>query len=126
MPFEKKDKITICCAWCSKTVKSRPWRKGKIKFCSRKCKYAHLRKSMLIKNSSKRKLRYRLICKNIHCCKPFIVVPSKVKVRKYCSRKCYYISKTPEYQEEILRRVEVKKKQDEVRNILSLNKRDDS
>ena len=126
MPFEKKDKIEICCKWCGKTIEVRPWRKGKVKFCSKKCKYSYLKKSMLIKNASKKKLRYRLICKNIYCCKSFIVVFSKVKKRKYCSRKCYYISKTQEYKKEVLKRMEVKKKQDEVKNILSLNKRDDN
>lgn len=126
MPFKEKGKIEINCAWCGKSVKSRPWRAGKIKFCSKKCKYLHLKRSMLIKNAAKKKIRYRLICKNFYCNKAFIVKPSLVKKRKYCCRKCYELSKTNEYKEEVLRRSEVKAQQNDIRNILSLNKRDDN
>jgi hypothetical protein len=122
MPFPAKEKITCYCLNCGNSFKVSPWKKGKAKFCNNKCKYEYIKKRMLYLHSLKRKIRIPLHCQNIYCNTIFYVIPSKAKVRKFCGRKCYEISKTLEYKEELARRMEINTQQNFIKQFLSLNK----
>ncbi len=122
MPFPKKQKIYFQCEQCGKVITTYPYKKGKARFCSNKCKYLYIKMKMFKKHAMKQKLRVPIVCQNIFCNKVFWVVPSAVSKRKYCSRKCQYQTLTPEYQEELKYREELQQRKEEIKRMIFLNK----
>ena len=100
MPFPYKGKIEVVCEECGKHVKRYPYLVKKFRFCSQKCKYSHIRRTMLRKRFYQRVGNIALTCQNAFCQKVFSVRPWE-KSRKYCCKKCNYYAKSPEYKQRL-------------------------
>jgi len=122
MPFPKKQKILFQCEQCGEVLKTYPYKKGKARFCSDKCKYLYIKLKMLRKHAAKRIAKVPAKCQNIFCGKIFWVIPSLAGKRKHCCNACRLYTLTSEYKEEMEYRQEQQRIKDNISRMILLNK----
>jgi very-short-patch-repair endonuclease len=81
----------IKCQNCGeiKLFHSKKCNSGKRKFCSQECSNKFFSKNRLGENNPNYKEKVRKICET--CKKPFLIYPSKMARRKFCSWECWLI-----------------------------------
>ena len=99
MLYPKKDKIELVCEECGTHVKVYPYKIKTFRFCSQKCKYSHIRRTMLRRQSKIKSKIISCICQNVFC-KNVFYVKSCYK-RPYCCRRCFYETRKRSYQQRI-------------------------
>lgn len=87
-------RIPLTCKICKKIFLVKKYREKTAKCCSRKCLWYFTKPirepKRLKKIKNKRPWNFKKIqikCKK--CCKKILISPSRLKIRKYCSRFCY-------------------------------------
>jgi len=95
--------VILTCKNCGKKIKKYPSqiKVGEGKYCSKKCYTQAMKGIDLFSNAvrgRKKKIRVEINC--FVCRKLFETVPSKIGVRKFCSKKCYFV-----YHEKVIKNI---------------------
>lgn len=93
--------ISLECKHCNKKFLVKPYRKTTAVCCSRSCLWyitKHIREAQRLKSIKNKKShnnkQIEIICKT--CKKPFLISPSRIYTRKFCSKNCYTIASIKE------------------------------